>query len=146
MQPTTRVRPFNFAERVMLQHADPVKLGLDCVGIVLSAGLLWAHRLSLALLVLFGLNLLGSLLALRVDLHRLAQTKLGGWMLQQAHPVNLVVRTVGAVVLAVGFWSHAAWLIAAGVVVIVAARWLSPRVPAADDLTAVTPPGSRSRR
>ena len=116
------MRTFNFAERIMLQHAHPAKLALDCLGIVIGCHLLWTHHLAWALLSLFGMSILGNLVVWRVDLERLARTALGRWMLGQATPVNLVVRSLGATVLACGLWWHSAVYMAAGVAVILAAR------------------------
>lgn len=106
----------------MLQHAHPAKLSLDCLGIVFGCHFLWTHRLSWALLSLFGMSILGNLVVWRVDLDRLAGTALGRWMLGQARPVNLIVRSLGATVLAGGLWWHSALYIAAGIAVIIAAR------------------------
>ena len=116
------MRSFNFAERIMLQHAHPAKLALDCLGIALGCHFLWTHRLAWALLSLFGLSILGNVVAWRVDLDRLARTPLGRWMLGQARPGNLIVRSLGAIVLACGLWWHCAAYIAAGLAAIVAAR------------------------
>jgi hypothetical protein len=116
------MRTYNFADRIMLQHAHPAKLSLDCLGIALGCHFLWTHRLGWALVSLFGLSILGNLVVWRVDLDRLARTALGRWMLGQATPVNLIVRSLGATVLACGLWSHSALSMAAGIAVIVAAR------------------------
>lgn len=116
------MRSFNFAERIMLQHAHPAKLTLDCLGIVVGCYFLWIHRLPWALLSLFGMSILGNVVVWRVDVDRLARTDLGRWMLGQARPANLVLRSIGALVLACGLWFHSAAYIIGGMLVIVAAR------------------------
>jgi hypothetical protein len=76
---------------------------------------------------LLGSSILGSLLVQRAETRRLAATWLGRWMLGQARPVNLVVRTAGFVVLLAGVWRHSTGLIVGGAGAIVAARPLSSR-------------------
>ncbi|HZH03299.1 MAG TPA: hypothetical protein VEY30_05910 [Myxococcaceae bacterium] len=120
-------RTYTFAERIMLQHAHPAKLTLDCIGIALAAYWLWLHRLPPALVSLFGLSILGNVVVWKADVERLSGTRLGRWMLGQAHPFNLVTRTVGAVIVAYGLWAHSALYLLGGVLVIVAARRLSVR-------------------
>jgi hypothetical protein len=119
------MRSYNFAERIMLQHAHPAKLTLDCLGIGLGCHFLWEHRLAWALVSLFGLSILGNIVVWRVDIDRLARTDLGRWMLGQATPVNLVGRSIGATVLACGLWWHSPVSIAGGIAVIVAARLIA---------------------
>ncbi len=118
-------KEFTFAERIMLQHAYAPKLISDCLGIGLGIYFLWQNTLWAALLALFGLSILGNVIAWKQDIRQLAQTPLGKWMLVQANPVNLVVRTIGAAVLAYGVWLHAPIVILAGVGVIFLARLLS---------------------
>ena len=43
-----------FIERVMVQHADPIKLGCDSTGVVVCFFLTWRRQLPAALLTLFG--------------------------------------------------------------------------------------------
>lgn len=116
---------FNFAERIMLQHAYIPKLTLDCLGIVVSAFLFWYHQLVWAVVVLIGLSLLGNVVAWNQDIKKLAKTPLGKWMLYQAKPVNLIIRTIGAVILAYGLWLHSWLVLLVGLIVILIARLLS---------------------
>jgi hypothetical protein len=116
-----------FMQRVMVQHAHPLKLCCDGTGVVVGLHLVWRHRLPAAVTVLLGSSILGSLLVRGAETRRLAATWLGRWMLGQARPVNLVVRTAGFVVLLTGVWRHSTGLIVGGAAAIVAARPLSSR-------------------
>lgn len=109
----------------MLQHAYPPKLISDCLGIVLGIYFLWQNNLWVALLALFGLSILGNVIAWKQDINKLAQTSLGKWMLVQANPTNLIVRTIGAAVLCYGVWLHSGIIILIGMGVIFLARLLS---------------------
>jgi hypothetical protein len=77
--------------------------------------------------VLVGSSVLGSVLARRADTDRLLATPLGRWMLGQARPIDLVVRTAGSAVSLVGLWRHSGRLAAGGAGMIVVARPLSAR-------------------
>ena len=118
-----------FMERVMVQHAHPLKLGCDSTGVLACLYLTWRRRLPAALVVLVGSSILGSVLARRADTDQLLASRLGRWMLGQARPVNLVVRTAGFVVSLVGVRRHSGRIIAGGVGMIVAARPLSAACP-----------------
>ena len=83
--------------------------------------LTWRRRLPTALLVLVGSSVLGSVLARRADTGQLLASRLGRWMLGQARPVNLVVRTAGFVVSLIGTWRHSGQLIAGGAGMVVVA-------------------------
>jgi hypothetical protein len=117
-------------ERVMVQHAHPLKLGCDSTGVLVCFHLTWRRRLPTALLVLVGSSVLGSVLARRADTGQLLASRLGRWMLGQARPVNLVVRTAGFVVSLIGTWRHSGQLIAGGAGMVVVARPLSTRCSA----------------
>lgn len=114
-----------FMQRVMVQHAHPLKLGCDSAGVVACFSLTWRRQLPAALVVLFGSSVLGSVLTRRADPSRLVVTRLGRWMLGQAEPVNLVLRTAGFTLALVGTWRHSTGLIVGGAAAIIAARALS---------------------
>lgn len=120
-------RDLRFIERVMAQHAHPLKLSCDSTGVGVCLYLTWHRRLPAALTVLLGSSILGSVLVRHADTRRLAATRLGRWMLGQARPVNLVVRTAGFGVLLTGVWWHSTGLVIGGAGAIVAARSLSSR-------------------
>ena len=79
----------------------------------------------LALIALFGASVLGTLLVWKKDIIQLYESPLGKWMIGQANPVNLIVRSIGFALLCYGFWSHSAIYFPLGVVIIVLARFLS---------------------
>ncbi len=115
---------FHFIERIMIQHAHPVKLTTDIIGVLIGWYFLWSHNLLFALVALFGVSILGTLLVWRIDVAQLYETKLGQWMIGQAKPINLFVRSVGFAVVCYGFWSHTAIYFPIGIVLIIAARFL----------------------
>lgn len=86
------------------------------------------HHLIPTLVSLLGLSILGSLVVWRLDVGALAKTRLGAWMLVQADPANLIIRTVGFVVFLVAIWQHSLWLAVGGLSVIVAARVVGRRL------------------
>ena len=116
---------FNSMERIMLQHSYPPNLISDCLGIVLGIYFLWDNSLVYALISLFGPSIFGNIIAWKQDINKLAETKLGKWMLLQAKPINLIVRSIGAIVLAYGVWLHSLNFILLGIGIIVLARIIS---------------------
>ena len=115
---------FRFTERIMIQHAHPAKLAIDIGGVLTGWDFLWIHQLLFALIALFGVSLFGTMLVWRQDIGRLYQTTLGKWMIIQAEPRNLIVRSIGFAVVCYGFWSHALPYFPIGIVIIIAARLL----------------------
>ena len=120
-------QPFTFIERIMLQHAHPLKLAFDFLGIALCIYFVWVHRLIPALVLVFGLSALGNVAVWRVDINELAATNLGKWMLGQTQPANLIIRTVGFAVVLVGVWVHSFLPMLGGVLIIVLARVVGRR-------------------
>lgn len=106
----------------MVQHANPSKLATDTAGIIVAIFFLWHQDLLWALVFLFGLSTIGTLLVWGKKEDELARTPLGKWMIGQAHPMNLFVRGIGAIVMAYGFWAHSGIYIGIGIVLVVAAR------------------------
>lgn len=115
---------FRFIERIMIQHAHPAKLTADLLGVLIGWYFLWTHSLLFAVAAMFGASILGTLLVWRHDVAHLYHTRLGRWMMGQAQPMNLVVRSIGFAVLCYGFWSHAVLYFPIGITLIVAARLL----------------------
>jgi hypothetical protein len=118
---------FNFIERIMLQHATPLKLTIDLTGVALGFYFLWINQLVPALACLFGLSILGNIVVWHVDIQKLAKTKLGQWMLGQAQPANLIIRTIGFFILVYGVWSHSFLIMSVGAVIIILGRVLGTR-------------------
>ena len=121
MQPA---KDFRFVERIMIQHAHPAKLTTDCVGVLIGWYFLWINNVPFALVALFGASVLGTLLVWRQDVAHLSETKLGKWMLGQAEPMNLIVRSIGFSLVCYGFWSHSLLYFPLGIVLIILARLL----------------------
>jgi hypothetical protein len=118
----------------MIQHAHPAKLISDILGVIIGWYFLWTNNLLFALIAIFGASVLGTLLVWRQDVSQLYQTKLGKWMIGQAEPINLVVRSIGFIFLCYGFWSHSVLYFPVGVVLIIAARFLATKTRATQQL------------
>jgi hypothetical protein len=114
----------------MIQHAHPAKLTTDILGVFIGWYFLWAHQLLFALVALFGASVFGTLLVWRQNVSQLYETTLGKWMIVQAEPVNLVVRSIGFAIVCYGFWSHNALFFPIGIAIIVAARFLGSKARA----------------
>lgn len=122
----------------MLRHADPAKLVIDLTGTVVSAALMYRRRPGVSLGVLFGSSAVGSRVAASADLDALAATPRGQWMLVQAAPINLILRSAGFAALLYGLHRHRILPGLVGVALIVTGRVAgvaaggtatSPRVP-----------------
>jgi hypothetical protein len=118
---------FNFIKRIMLQHATPLKLTIDLTGVALCFYFLWVNQRIPALAFLFGLSILGTIVVWHVDIQKLAKTKLGQWMLGQAQPANLIIRTGGFFILLYGVWLHSFLIMIVGAIIIVLGRVLGTR-------------------
>jgi hypothetical protein len=114
----------------MIQPAHPVKLTADILGVTIGWYVLWIHNLLFALVVMFGASVLGTVLVWRQDVSQLYETKLGKWMIVQAEPINLVVRSIGFVFVCFGFWSHSVLYFLIGIAIIIAARFFGNRARA----------------
>lgn len=121
MQKNTR---FSFVETIMIQHAHPAKLTSDILGVIVGWYFLWTHSFVLALIAIFGASVLGTLLVWKKDIVQLYESPLGKWMIGQANPINLIVRSIGFFLLCYGFWSHSAIYFPLGVLIIVIARFV----------------------
>lgn len=115
-------RRYSFLQRIMLQHSHPPKLALDGLGAVLGAWLLWERKALAGLGLLIGLSVLGNIAAWRVDINALSETPLGKWMLVQAELPNVIIRTLGATVLACGVWLHSVSTMVIGTGLVLLAR------------------------
>ena len=120
----------NFIQRIMVQHANPSKLVIDSIGVIISLYFFWYQDFWWAMLFLFGLSTIGTLLVWGKNEDGLARTRLGKWMIGQAHPMNLLVRGIGTIVVAYGFWLHSLIYILIGAALIIAARHWVLKLPA----------------
>lgn len=115
-------------ERTMLQHAYLPKLIADSLGAIIGLYLLWDQQLPAALVSIFGFSIIGTVLASKQNVDKLSKTPLGKWMLVQAHPLNLITRFIGAIILAYGVWTHSISTCLIGVFIVILARYLSKAV------------------
>lgn len=125
---------FRFIERIMIQHAHPAKLTSDILGVIIGWYFLWTNNVLVALAAIFGASVLGTLLVWRHDVSQLYETELGKWMIGQAEPVNLVVRSIGFAFVCYGFWSHSILYFPIGIALMIAARFLGNKARVIQEL------------
>ena len=117
----------DFAEKILYHQIHPAKLAADVTGAVISTYLIWQHKVDLAMLSAFVPAILGSMLVMRfADLERLKQSPFGHYIRQFMTRRIEAWRFAGQIVVWVGAWYHQFWLIAPGVVVVIAA-WMLDR-------------------
>lgn len=109
----------NLLERIMVQHAHPVKLVLEVIGIMWAIYFLWQGNWQWAIVSGIGLPLLGTILVWGRDERRLTGTWLGKVMLMHAHPLNFVLHLVGFVPMVYGLWLHDTVYILAGLTAVI---------------------------
>ena len=106
-------------ERIMVQHAHPVKFVLEVIGIIWGTYFLWHQNVTNALLFGIGLPLVGTLAAWGHDEDKLAKSMLGKIMLVHADPVNLFFQVVGLLVMISGIYGHMTEMTLWGITIVV---------------------------
>lgn len=86
-------KPFSFFRKLAINHAHPTKLILDIIGFMWMSYFLWENNLLTAIIFGFGLSALGSFLSFNADTDKLANTKLGKYVIVRLHPANLTCQT-----------------------------------------------------
>ncbi len=125
-----------FMEKGTYIEIHPAKVAVDGARFVLAAWLFWHHRFVLGLAAILVPSVLAAALIVAfADLERLRQSAYGRYFGRvMTRPVR-VWGFAGMVVAWTAAWHHAAWLIAAGVIITLAAWssgfWLRRR-PAAN--------------
>jgi len=119
--PNTRrsALPLAFRERIVIHQAHPLKLATDWVTGIAAGWLLWGHDLVTALLVGFVPSIAVSLyMVMRVDLGRLADTRIGRYVSSPRTRPSDGIRFLGLAVAWWGAWMHMVLPIGAGLAVI----------------------------
>ena len=101
-------------ERYLVHQIHPAKLATDISVSVVSTVLFWQHRLVAGLLVFTVPAPIASALVLRSDLSGYRDSPAGRYVLAHMPPSMQAIRSVSAVVLAVGGWRRSPRLLAAG--------------------------------
>jgi len=115
-------------EKALYHQIHPVKLATDITASIVSTYLLWQHDLVIALAAMFIPSILVSLALIRwADLTPYRDSALGRYLSIYMTRAVQTTRLAGAVVMALAGWWHLAWLIAAGLVVIMLA-WLNGKI------------------
>ncbi|HUI10631.1 MAG TPA: hypothetical protein VL221_09910 [Bacteroidota bacterium] len=111
--------PLAFRERIVIHQVHPVKLATDWLTGIASGWLLWNHELVPALIVGFVPSIVVSLyMIVRVDLGRLAQTRLGRYVASPRTRPSDGIRFLGLLIAWWGAWSNSLLPIVAGLAVI----------------------------
>lgn len=106
-------------EKVLYHQIHPAKLFTDWGAAAVALYFLWQHELVIALVVMFAPPLLASLaILLWDDLEKYKQSAFGGYVRRYMTRAMEAVRLAGMGVMALGAWSRTAWLIPAGLFVI----------------------------
>ncbi|HKT25767.1 MAG TPA: hypothetical protein VJR04_14250 [Terriglobales bacterium] len=118
-EPIHEVQPqtlgLTYAQRAILRRGHPRYIITDLVGGIWTFYFLWTHNWLWAIATLYMSAVVGTVVTAKVNLRKLATTKLGKIMLLHLHPANFVTQLVGVGVLAYGVWMHFPEIILAGV-------------------------------
>jgi hypothetical protein len=111
-------------ERALYHQIHPAKLATDILSEPISLWLLWEHRLWLGLAVHFLPPIVASALVMSLaDHERLKSSGLGRYVEQHmSRPVE-AARLGGDLVMVIGAWLHAPWVIGFGLIIVIGA-WL----------------------
>jgi hypothetical protein len=109
-----------YAQRAILRRGHPRYIIIDLVGGIWTFYLLWMHNWIWAIAILYICAIVGTVATAKVNLRKLASTKLGKIMLLHLHPANIVIQLGGVGALVYGVWMHSPIIImtAASVILI----------------------------
>lgn len=111
-------------ERTLYHQIHPLKLAVDWGAGIVALLPFWRHQLLVALLIAFMPSILVSFLLIRfADLEKYKLSRFGRYVKRYMTRSAEAVRFAGYALMAVGAWSHAAWLIIIGLFIILMA-WL----------------------
>lgn len=112
-------KKLTFLERIMVQHAHPVKFVLETIGVMWAVYELWLGNVPLAIAFGIGLPLIGTIAVWGHNEAYLAKTWFGKFMLLHANPVNFFFHAVGFVVLIAGIYGHMTEMILWGLTIVI---------------------------
>lgn len=102
-------------ERLLVHQIHPAKLATDISVAIVSTALFWRRRPVLGLLVVAVPPPIASALAIRGDLSRCRNSAAGRYVLAHMPVSMMAVRSVGALVMAVGGQRRSRGLVATGI-------------------------------
>ncbi len=109
-------------EKMLYQQIHPAKLLTDWSMAVVALYGLWLHALAPALVVMFVPPIVASLIIVRwVNLEKYQGSAFGKYVSQSMTHAMELVRLAGMAVMALGAWYHVAWLMPAGLLIILLA-------------------------
>lgn len=106
-------------QRLMLQHLHPTKFILEVIGIMWATYFLWDQNWLGAVVAGLGLPILGGLLTWRVNTDQYRKSGFARIVLIHAHPMNMLLHIVGAVITVYGLWNHQTLVILSGITVLI---------------------------
>ncbi|HEX4412457.1 MAG TPA: hypothetical protein VH107_02440 [Lacipirellulaceae bacterium] len=111
-----------YEEQLLYHQIHPGKLAADIAGSIVSTYLVWQHHFWWAMLCAFAPALLGSALVLRfANLEPFKQSRMGRYINRFMNHWIEAWRFTGQIVMWVGAWYHAGWMIFAGALVVIVA-------------------------
>lgn len=116
-------RTFSPIEKLMLRRFHPRSIILDSVAMIWFTYLFWSHEWLPALLLVLITRTLSFVFVGSLNYSRVANSTWGKLAILHTHPANLVVQTVGAVLLLYGLWNHDVLQILSGISIILVGHW-----------------------
>jgi hypothetical protein len=107
-------------ESLLLHQVHWPKLAADGGASIISLTLIWSGRRNLGLLVHFLVPMIASAVLLRADTAHLRSTRRGRYVLAHMPAAAQAVRLAGDAVMTIGAWRRNGFLIAAGILIVVA--------------------------
>jgi two-component sensor histidine kinase len=126
-KPKKTAAGFNFFQRLMLLQAHPALIVINFFGFSLATFFLSEKQLVLALASLVLTFITRIVITWKMGFGNLAQKSLGRTMLVHAKPANVILRTIGLMVLFYGCWLDNYYVIAAGGILMVITLAMVPK-------------------
>src|SRR5271156_466265 len=119
--------PLTLREKALYHQIHPAKLAVDILTEPVSLYVFWRHELVVGLIAHFGPPIVASVALIAwADLAPLKASPLGRYVGRHMTRSVEAARLAGDLIMVAGAWMRSPWVIALGVVVVVAA-WLSGR-------------------
>ena len=113
------------AEKQLYHQIHPLKLATDWITGFIALYYFWQHQLAWGLVIAFIPSIIATILIIRyINLESYRQSRFGRYIQRSMSRVVEFIRLAGYLVMVFGAWFHIAWLILAGLTVIIAA-WLN---------------------
>lgn len=97
---------FSTLQKFVLRLAHPRAVFVQMAGLIWAVYYLWMYNWPMAIGVALASTFLSYLTVLDADYEKISTTTLGRIGLLHLHPMNLLIRTVGAVAFVYGVWNR----------------------------------------